>query len=81
MVARATNPPATTSSEVHRASAPTEVLFTGWREIFWRLYQQVQEDRVLAVAAGVVFYMLLALFPVLAVLVSLSRFVHRSEPH
>jgi membrane protein len=34
-------------------------------------YQQMGEDRLLAVAAGVVFYALLALFPALTALVSL----------
>jgi membrane protein len=61
--------PQATSGQ-NRASAATSA-FTGWKDIFWRAYQRTQEDRVLAVAAGVVFYMLLALFPALAALVSL----------
>jgi membrane protein len=43
----------------------------GWKDILWRTYQQLNEDRVLAVAAGVVFYGLLALFPGITALVSL----------
>jgi len=36
----------------------------------WRTYEQINEDRLLAVAAGVVFYALLALFPAITALVS-----------
>jgi membrane protein len=53
------------------ADAPWQIPWRGWKDIFWRTYQQVGEDRLLAVAAGVVFYGLLALFPALTALVSL----------
>jgi membrane protein len=53
------------------ASAPTEIPVMGWKDILWRVYWQLQEDRLLAVAAGAVFYMLLALFPAVTALVSL----------
>ena len=43
----------------------------GWKGIFWGLYQSVEEDRVLAVAAGVTFYGLLAIFPAVGAIVSL----------
>ncbi len=39
-------------------------------DVLWRVYNELQSDRLLAVAAGVVFYMLLALFPALTALVS-----------
>jgi membrane protein len=39
-------------------------------DVAWRVYNELQNDRLLAVAAGVVFYMLLALFPALTALVS-----------
>ena len=45
------------------ATAPWRIPWTGWKDIFWRTYQQINDDRLLAVAAGVVFYGLLALFP------------------
>jgi membrane protein len=41
------------------------------KDILWRTYQQIGEDRLLAVAAGVVFYGLLALFPAVTAIVSL----------
>ena len=53
------------------ASAPWQIPWAGWKDVFWRVYSQIQEDRVLAVAAGVVFYMLLALFPALTATVSI----------
>jgi membrane protein len=54
-----------------RADAPWQIPWRGWKDILWRTYQQIGEDRLLAVAAGVVFYGLLALFPALTAIVSL----------
>ena len=51
--------------------APWHIPWKGWKDIFWRTYQQIGEDRLLAVAAGVVFYGLLAVFPAVTALVSL----------
>ena len=42
----------------------------GWKDILYRTYQQINEDRLLATAAGVVFYGLLAIFPAITALVS-----------
>jgi membrane protein len=53
------------------AEAPWQIPVRGWKDILWRTYQQIGEDRLLAVAAGVVFYGLLALFPAVTALVSL----------
>jgi hypothetical protein len=53
------------------ASAPWQIPWAGWKDILWRTYQQINEDRVLAVAAGVVFYGLLAVFPAITAVVSL----------
>ncbi|MBG0799359.1 YihY/virulence factor BrkB family protein [Methylocystis sp. L43] len=52
------------------ASTPTEIPQTGWKDILWRVYNGVGEDRILAIAGGVTFYALLAIFPALAALVS-----------
>jgi membrane protein len=54
-----------------RAAVPWHIPWRGWKDIFWRTYDQIGEDRLLAVAAGVVFYGLLAIFPALTALVSL----------
>jgi len=53
------------------AAGPQQIPVPGWKDILWRTYQQVGEDRLLAVAAGVVFYGLLALFPTITALVSI----------
>lgn len=42
-----------------------------WKEILVGTYRSITEDRVLAVAAGVTFYGLLAVFPAIGALVSL----------
>jgi membrane protein len=57
------------SDRGRRATVPWH--WTGWKDILWRTYGQIGEDRLLAVAAGVVFYGLLALFPAVTAFVSL----------
>jgi membrane protein len=52
------------------AATPLQLPWRGWRDILWRTAKQASEDRLLAVAAGVVFYGLLALFPAITALVS-----------
>jgi len=42
----------------------------GWKEILARTFERINEDRILATAAGVVFYGLLAIFPAVTALVS-----------
>ena len=46
-----------------------------WGAVLWRVYQKMNENRLLAVAAGVVFYGLLAVFPALTAFVSLYGLV------
>lgn len=52
------------------AVSPFEIPLAGWKDIGWRVYAEIGNDRLLAVAAGVVFYGLLALFPAITALVS-----------
>src|SRR5262245_32869143 len=54
-----------------RASAPTEIPAKGWKDVALRIYNGISEDRILALAAGVTFYVLLALFPGIAGLIAL----------
>jgi membrane protein len=49
---------------------PFQIPWTGWRDILWRTYVRTGEDRLLAIAAGVVFFGLLAVFPAITALVS-----------
>ncbi len=41
-----------------------------WRHVLYRTYSEINDDRLLALAAGVVFYGLLAIFPAVTALVS-----------
>jgi membrane protein len=54
-----------------RAVAPWHIPWRGWKDILWRVYASISDNRLLAVAAGVVFYSLLAIFPAVAAFVSL----------
>ena len=58
-----------------RAAAPWQIPWAGWKDIFWRVYATTNDNRLLAVAAGVVFYSLLAIFPAVAAFVSLYGLV------
>ena len=53
------------------AQTPSEIPARGWKDILWRIYQNISEDRVVLVAAGISFYSILALFPAIAALVAL----------
>jgi membrane protein len=44
--------------------------WAAWKHILYRTYEEINNDRLLALAAGVVFYGLLALFPAITALVS-----------
>ena len=52
------------------ATAPSQIPARGWRDILWRVYGNVGEHRILALAAGMTYYSILAIFPALAALVS-----------
>jgi membrane protein len=53
------------------AASPAEMPARGWKDIALRIYNGITDDRVLAIAAGVTFYLLLALFPAIAGLIAL----------
>jgi membrane protein len=53
------------------AKSPTEIPTKGWKDILLRIYHGIGEDRVIAIAAGVTFFILLALFPGIAGLIAL----------
>src|SRR5438094_640649 len=53
------------------AQTPWEIPARGWQDIFWRIYARITECRVIAVAAGVTFYALLAIVPAIAALISI----------
>lgn len=57
-----------------RSTKPTDIPAAGWKDILWRVYQEIGDDRVTLVAAGVTFYLLLAFVPGLTALVSIYGF-------
>ncbi|MGL9622373.1 YihY/virulence factor BrkB family protein [Bradyrhizobium sp. U531] len=53
------------------ATSPSEILARGWKDIFRRVYGNIGNHRILALAAGMTYYSILAIFPALAALVSI----------
>ena len=52
------------------ATQPLQIPWKGWYDILWRTYQEMQQDRLLSIAGGVSFFVLLAIFPAITALVS-----------
>jgi membrane protein len=57
-----------------RVSAPWHLSFESWKDAILATYREISDDRLLAVAGGVVFYGLLAIFPAITAFVSLYGF-------
>ena len=57
------------------ADRPGEIPPRGWKDILVRTYHSLSDDRVTALAAGVTYYILLALFPGITALVSIYGLV------
>jgi membrane protein len=52
------------------ASSPSEIPARGWKDVLLRVYSNISKHRVLALAAGMTYYSLLAIFPAIAALVA-----------
>ena len=52
------------------ANHPLQVPWHGWYDILWRTYREMQSDRLLSIAGGVAFFVLLSIFPAITALVS-----------
>jgi membrane protein len=52
------------------ATHPLQIPWKGWQDILWRTYTEMFADRLLSIAGGVAFFILLAIFPALTALVS-----------
>ena len=63
------------AAEAHAWITPAPIPARGWIDIGKRVFTQIGEDRVMAEAAGVTFYTLLALFPAIAAMISLYGLV------
>jgi len=53
-----------------KAQRPLQIPWAGWKDIVLRTAHEIMEDRLVALAAGVTFFSLLALFPAIAAGVS-----------
>lgn len=53
------------------AERPRQIPPTGWKDIAWRVFNRIQENRVMLAAAGVTYYTLLAIAPSLTCFVVL----------
>jgi len=53
------------------ARTPLEITVNGWQDVLWRTWHEIGRDRLMATAAGVTFFTLLAIFPATAAFVSL----------
>jgi len=75
---KATRNPAMTEMEAGRgrtAEGPSEIPPLGWKDVLFRVYRSLEQDRVMLIAAGSAFYLLLALFPALTAFASLYGFL------
>jgi membrane protein len=57
------------------AEGPSEIPPRGWKDVLFRVYRSLEQDRVMLIAAGSTFYLLLALFPALTAFASLYGFL------
>jgi len=53
------------------AASPSEIPTRGWKDILLRVYANIGEHRIFALAAGITYYSILAIFPALAALVAI----------
>ncbi|TAJ74882.1 MAG: YihY/virulence factor BrkB family protein [Phenylobacterium sp.] len=53
------------------AERPHHIPWRGWKDILWRTWREISQDRLTVVAGSVTYYTLLAIFPALGVFVSL----------
>jgi membrane protein len=53
------------------AERPQDIPKAGWRDILWRIKDEIADDHVSMVAASIAFYSLLAIFPAIAAMISI----------
>lgn len=62
---------AETENRGRQAASPSEIPSKGWKDILLRAYSNVSKHRILALAAGMTYYSILAIFPAIAALVAM----------
>lgn len=68
-------PSAAPASRSREARGPLQIPASGWKEVLWRVYGEINGDRVMLIAAGVTYYLLLAFVPGLSAFLSLYGLV------
>jgi membrane protein len=53
------------------AKTPSEIPRRGWKDILLRVFQSISADRTFLIAAGVTYYLILAIFPGIGALISI----------
>ncbi|MGZ8900034.1 MAG: YihY/virulence factor BrkB family protein, partial [Limisphaerales bacterium] len=53
------------------ADKPSDIPKAGWKDILWRTKEEMKEDNLSIISAGVAFYIFLGLIPALAALISI----------
>lgn len=53
------------------ARSPGQIPARGWKDILYRTYEEFSEDRLMLVAAGLTFYVLLSVFPGITAFISI----------
>lgn len=61
-----------------QAATPSEIPPRGWKDILFRVYANIPKHRILALAAGMTYYIILAIVPAIAALVAVYGLV--SDP-
>jgi membrane protein len=59
----------------HEADRPEQIPKRGWKQILLRVKDEIQKDHISIVAAGIAFFLFLALFPAIAALLSIYGLV------
>ena len=70
-MAQAASPDRFGQARGREASTPKDIPARGWKDILARVKDQIKEDRLSIIAAGVAFYGLMAIFPALIALVAI----------
>lgn len=72
---RAKTEPSRETGRGREADAPSQIPARGWSDIFRRTFQQLGEDNLSIVAAGIAFYAFMAMVPALAAMVAIYALV------
>ncbi|WP_312858604.1 hypothetical protein [Rhizobium sp. G21] len=62
------------------ATAPHDIPPLGLKDVAWRVFYAIFEDRISLIAAGVTFFLLLAFFPSMALLATIYGFSQIRAP-